>query len=299
MHLANKIYRSIVQSLASLKNLKALRLFSSEVEAEDMKPLAKIKNLKHLDLQDYGGFRGAIDRNIMQSMLRNSLSTLQSLVVETAMYAGNFLQGWESKSSGKDGTTPGTHNFTALKSLSLSGITIDASAIKSLHKAIDFMQLGDLTLVHLNDTAGLLLQHLTSLTTSYQGISAGISLRKLNLKMSDDNFMHTPEQKKAGFEAKCRFISSFGTLTTLELPDYGQYPDSIATNPGLADMLLQAILKHKNLRNLRIPYTGRTSGMKVPYISATTVGIIIAGLPHLQEFEFAPEEEQMVGFYIS
>ncbi|KAH8674452.1 hypothetical protein BGZ60DRAFT_373021 [Tricladium varicosporioides] len=284
--------KSIAQSLASLKNLKALRLFSSSVEAEDMKPLAKIKNLKHLDIQDYSGFGNSIDRNITQSILRNSMSTLQSLVVETNMYAGNFLQDWKGKAAGMDGTTPESCSFTALKSLSLSGITIDASAVKSLHKAIDFMRLGELTIVHFNDTDGLLLQYLTSFTSS-QSTGTGINLRKLSLKMSDNTFGHTSEQKKAQFEAKCRFISSFGTLTTLELPDYGQYPDSIATNPGLADILLQAILKHKNLRCLRIPYKGKMSGMKVPYLSATTVEVIIAGLPQLQEFEFAPEEEQI------
>jgi hypothetical protein len=260
-----------------------------------MKPLAKIKNLKHLELQ------GDIldNRNITQSMLRNSMSTLQSLVVQTNMFAGNFLQDWENNASGKDATMRENHSFTTLKSLSLFGTMIDESVIKSLHKAIDFMRLAELTLVHLHDTDSLLLQYLSSLATSSQVTGTGISLRSLNLKMSDNSFMHTSGQKKADFEAKCRFISSFSTLTTLELPDYGQYPASIATNPGLSDILLQAILKHKNLRNLRISYVGITSGLKVPYLSAKSVETIICGLPHLQEFEFAPEEEQMVIFCTS
>jgi hypothetical protein len=294
---ANSICRSIGQSLASLKNLKTLRLVSSEFKAEDMKPLAAIKNLKHLWIFDNSLSGNSVDkRNVTQSIIRNSLSTLQSLAVETCMYSLHLLQDWESNVSGKVASLRDSHDLIALKSLLLSGIDIDTTVIKSLHKAIDFMQLDELTLVDFHDVDGVFSEYFTSLATLAQGTAKGISLRRLSLKMSNDNILYTSEQKNAELDAKCRFISSFGTLTALELLDYGQYPKNITTNPGLSDMLLQAILKHKHLRTLKIHYVGIRTDSNVPYLLATTVGTIIDGLPSLQEFEFAPDEEQMVSF---
>lgn len=282
----------MAQSLASLKNLKALRLFLPGGEAEDNNQLTEIKNLKHLQL-DHQGYLSysANDGNSIQSLLLKSMSTLQSLSLSDYAFS-RFSWVWKRRASvgGED------HDFIALKSLSLTGITVDADAIKSLHKAFDLMRLRELTLLYIRDTDSLLLPYLTSLITAPQGTGGtDISLRRLSLQISDENFRGSPGQSRGGFEAKCRFISSFNALTTLELPNYGQYPDTIATNPGLPDMLLQAILKHRTLRTLRLSYNGISSGFKIPYLSASTVGAIIGGLPHLQEFEFAPEEEQMVG----
>jgi hypothetical protein len=296
MQLANSISRTIGQTISSLKKLKALRLISSAFENEDFTPFANIKNLKHLELEHYGGSGDIIDsRNSLQSMLRNSMSTLQSLALATTGFASNLLPYFESYDPGKDATMCENHSFTALRSLSLSSMMIDASAINALHKAIDFMRLGQLTIVNLGDPDGLLMRHLITLAVSSQSVGECIRLRSLFLNMSDHSFTATPAQEEAGFKAKCHFISSFDTLTTLELPNYGQYPSNIATNPGLSDILLQAILKHKNLKTLRISYSGIISGFKVPYLSAATVGAIIGGLPQLQEFDFAPQEEQMVG----
>ena len=57
--------------------------------------------------------------------------------------------------------------------------------------------------------------------------------------------------------------------------------------------MLQAILKHKNLRELRICYKGKISGKEIPYLSDKTVGDLVDGLPHLREFEFAPDEDHI------
>ncbi len=65
--------------------------------------------------------------------------------------------------------------------------------------------------------------------------------------------------------------------------------------PGLADTLLRAILEHRGLRSLAISYRGRTRrAVLIPYLSASTVGALVDGLPRLQGFEFAPERGQMV-----
>lgn len=283
--------------MASLTSLKALSVFLNDAEAEGMAPLARIKNLKHLSWQDYGW---SFDKPaVMQSVLRNSTSTLQSLAIETNEYARQFLEYWGTISQASGLTTLSEtratkHDFTALKSLSLSGVRIDEDFIREFQKAIDFPQLRELRLTSLRDPQCLLHPYLTSVVTLRQGTTeVPVSLRTLSIDMSDDDFRDSAEQQKALFEAKCAFMSSFDSLTNLELPKYGQYKPDNTTNPGLSHALLMAIIQHKNLRVLRISYQGRISGWEIPYLDAETVGTIVDGLPHLREFEFAPEEEQM------
>ncbi|KAH7009707.1 hypothetical protein EDB80DRAFT_641816 [Ilyonectria destructans] len=286
--------KSMGQSIASMKNLQALRLFSTDFEAGALKPMAKIKNLKHLSMQDHGYMSNLEDEdNIMRSILINSMSTLQSLVVETNSYASNFLKDWEKKISARGATGSQKHDLTALESFGLSRVSFDATFIKSLDRAIDFVGLTQLTVGRLSHGQHLFFQHLTGLTSSAQSSAADISLRTLNLEMAEESYVQTPAENLVDFEAKCRFISSFDTLTTLILPDYNQYPREIATNPGLSNMLLQAILKHKKLRSLKISYSGIISDRKIPYLSAATVATIIDALPELQDFEFAPEEVEI------
>ncbi|TVY20935.1 hypothetical protein LARI1_G001395 [Lachnellula arida] len=287
------VTKSISQSIASFANLKALSLFINDSEPENIEPLARVKNLRHLYLQDNGYYSSKSDA--IQSMLRNSRTTLQSLAIENAPYACQFLRDWEknlkaSNEENGEGINEQGHDFSALKSLTLSNMPIDENFIREFQKAIDFTKLRELNLTSFNDS--LLYSHLTSVATSYQGTKdTPLSLQSLSLHMSKDSMNNQGES--ATFEAKCRFISSFDTLTTLKLQNYGQYPSNTIANPGLTDPLLQAILKHKNLRTLKISYTGRMSGFETPYLGAETVGAIVDGLPLLRDFEFAPDEAHM------
>jgi hypothetical protein len=207
------------------------------------------------------------------------------------------LQDWENKVSADNNLTKQKYSFATLKSFTLYGVSFDETFIKSLQRAIDFMRLHELTLGGLSNGRHLFFQHLTSLATSFQNGATGIRLRNLCLDMLDHNYGETAEQVQTSFESKCRFISAFKTLTTLEIKDYNQYSRTIATNPGLPDMLLQPILQHKNLRSLKISYTRFNSGSKVPYLSATTVKSIVDNLSQLQELVFAPEEAEIVGTF--
>ena len=281
----------MAQSIASLENLQALRLLSSHHKVEAMIPLAKIKNLSHLSVEndDFD------DNNIISSVVLNSKSTLRSLVVKTNYYATSFLQGWE-KVYADDSLGKEKHSLAVLKAFTLCGTTFDTTFIKSLEKAIDFMGLLELTLGRFGVGERLFFQLLASLATSSQTSATSIGLRNLCLDMLD--FSHSEAlERQMIFETKCSFISAFDTLTTLEIKGYNQYPDTIATNPGLSDTLLEAILKHKNLRILKISYSGISVGRKIPYLSAKTVAAIIDNLPQLQGLEFAPEEAEIVGTF--
>jgi len=258
-----------------------------------MEPLASIKNLKHFRIEDYGYSTGK--HSVLPSLIQNSKSTLQSLALETSSYSDLFSQDLQEKTSTNDSQKGGKHDFARLKSLTLSGLTLNANSIASLHKAIDFMRLSELTLGRLQQDGGVFYHSIADLASASQGTPTGTSLRSLSLRMSEDRYNPSEREVRLSNEGKTCLLSSFDTLTTLEIADYGEYPDSITVNTGLSAMVLQGILKHKNLRTLKMTYKGRSSDMKIPYLSAITVGSIIDGLPHLQEFQFAPEEKEMVG----
>jgi hypothetical protein len=278
------------ESIASLTNLQALRLLSGTSKAEAVAPLAKIKNLKHLSVE-YGGSDESI---AVRSILLNSASTLRSLLIQTASFATSFWQDWEEKVFANDVLAKQQHVLSALKSLSLSGVSFDSTSMKSLQSAVDFMALCELTLGRFSDGKHLLLQTLASLANSPQNNSTRISLRSLCLDMSENRLTETIEQRQTNFEATCRFISAFDTLTSLEIREYNQYPDTIPLNPGLPGTLLQAILRHKNLRSLKLSYAGVMSNHKIPYLSAATVATLVDNLPRLRNLEFAPEEARIV-----
>jgi hypothetical protein len=279
------------QCIASLKNLQALRLLSHKCEAKAMIPLEKIKNLKHLSVEN----GNSNEDKVIQSILLNSASTLRSLVVNTTSYPTGFLQDWEEKISMDDVLAERKHSLTVLKSLTLGGVSFDATFIKSLQRAVDFMGLRELTLGHVLDGKHLFFQHLLSMAISSRNSATGIGLRSLRLDMSGDRHGETLEESQAIFVTICHFISAFDALKTLEIKDYNQYPHIIATNPGLSDTLLQTILTHKNLKTLKISYNQILGNCKMPYLSATTVAALIDKLPQLQNLEFAPEEAEIVG----
>jgi hypothetical protein len=274
------------KSIASLKNLQALKLHSlkSRIENDAMEPLTMIKNLKHLSVEV-----GSDNHpHVIQSILSNSTSTLRTLELISGRNMGTFLKGWEKTVSTEFAPT---HSLTALKSLVLSRVSFDAASLKPLSRALGFMGLRNLNLGPISGGINLFFQYLSSLATAAQEGGKSISLRNLKLEMREDNYSQTPD---ASFASKCDFLAAFDTLTSLELCDYGQYSATIATNPGLPNTLVQAILKHKNLKTLKISYNGIGSSSKVPYLSATAVSVIIDNLPELQEFDFAPEEREIV-----
>lgn len=271
-----------------MKNLKALHLYSPTANLknkEDIQILDTVKDLKHLYIQDneYGRVS-----DTTRNLLRNSISTLQSVVLDTGAFQGGPFHDLATDDDEK-------HAFTALESLSLSRLRIDKEVIKAL-PLIDFMKLRELTVKSCDDDECLLYPYLASLATASRENALGIGIRHLSLNMGNGyGWQATPEKDRAYFEAKCHFLSSFDTLTTLELPDY-TFNKDVPITPRLPNLMLQAILKHKNLKVLKIRYRGISSNTQIPYLSPAQVDAIIQGLPKLEEFVFPPDEGQMVCF---
>jgi hypothetical protein len=270
-----------------MNNLQALRVCPRKTEDGALTPLAKVKDLKHLCVESAGTYQN----KVVQSILMNSISTLRSLTLATNAYASSFLEDWGTMASANAALAKQKHTLTALKSLTLSGLSFDEAFLTSFDSAIDVMGLRELTLGHQSRNTHLFFQHLAETATFAQKRPTSINLRSLCLEMGNHYSLELPQ---ANFDAKCRFISSFDTLTTMELKDCNLYPAGLSINPELPNVLGQAILKHKNLKTLKISYNGISSSLKIPYLSARTVATIIDTLPRLELFQFAPQETQLV-----
>jgi hypothetical protein len=291
------------ESIAAKKNLKALRLFVSHGGSGDLvdqaAPLAKLGNLEHISILNRSWDNLVTSsENILQSMLLNSLSTLKSLEVSTSVWYSDFLADWEDQIKARDpDAMERAHDFTALKSLSLSGVAFAGefceNVMPSLTRAVDFLQLRELTLKDLRQGKVTFFKHLEDL---FRGADKGtVQLRKLSLDMSGDDDSQSYVTTEYQVEGIYRFIASFDTLTTLELAEHNIYNSAVESNPGLSRRLLQVVLNHKELETLRFSYRGSGSGdYRTPHVPAKTVQILMKNLVNLRTFEFAPDEDDLV-----
>jgi hypothetical protein len=272
--------------IASLQRLQALQVNAEKCDAQTLDAVGTVRNLKHLSMLSCNHHA----MGVIHSILLSSASTLRSLVVEGDEYGPTLLEGWERMVSADDALSKQNHSLSALKTFGLSFTSFTKMTIASLHKAIDFVGLHTLNIGELSHGKLLFFQYLADLMTASRQSITGIRLRHLIVEMSA---AHADEPTMTKMTSL--LVSSFDTLTDLEFGNYGQYPVTVATNPGLSPKLLQAIIKHKHLQTLKMSCSGVSSGGKIPYLSAVTVGIIVDKLPQLREFNFAPDENQSVG----
>lgn len=302
VYLLISVNRSIGESLASMQKLQALGLFAYDFVDEAMKPLAGLCNLKHLVVQGDLSAGGSAPTNdyVVRSILVNSRLTIQSLSIDTNAYSPSPFHDWEKAVSGDKTVSSEEYQLQALQSLSLGKFSFSEPLIASLQAAIDFLSLRHLILGSLQSGQPLFFQHLATLmasATDPQRIpTPGITLQYLSMSMAPHDYRLRFAAKQEVFDAKCRFLSSFNTLTNLTLHDYGQYREG-GTDPGLSDTLLQAILSHRTLKSLRLAYRGKDSDYKIPTLSASAIGTLVDNLPLLEEIEFSPDESEMVNIF--
>ncbi|KAF5605745.1 hypothetical protein FPANT_1148 [Fusarium pseudoanthophilum] len=280
----SSITESISRSLASQKNLRALNVSAGNLGESEAKLLAKIKDLKYLAIHLLGfaspNFR---KDNTPLSLILNSRTTLRSLVIETGSFSSVFLVDW-----------PKGKSLTSLKSFSLTGATIDEDFLSALANAVDFVALEELKFGYLSHDLKILFEHLSDVfSKARDDHKSKIKLRNLDIEMGKETSFAVPEEQEAHVDARIDFISSFDTLTCLELHDYGQYRQEITVNPDLKSSLVRAILKHENLTKLKISYRGVTSGYKITSLEPDTVSILVDNLPELKVFEFIPEPTKL------
>lgn len=215
-----------------------------------------------------------------------SQSTLKTLSLHADPTHSNFLKGFQlSESHGSCG-----YAFTSLERLELECVGFDEAFIKSLQKAFNFVSLRELRLKNLAPGKFLFIRHLTHLLQSCN--RQDIRLRTLCLDMSDSKFF--ADDDKDTHDPCCELIASLDTLTSLELHGCHRFLDNVPGKSGMPDSLLQAILRHSALQTLKISSHSGFPNDKTLYLSAVTVASIVDGLPKLQDFEFAPEEDEIV-----
>jgi hypothetical protein len=269
-------------------------MFDRGAVDEDLLALANIKGLRHLRLSD-SFYNVPERRKALQAMIRNSASTLESLCIDTGNLSP-LLFDWAEKDPTLAVTKPNKTILTALKSLSLECNTMREEDINTIFRAVDFTQLVELGRCRMFEQDRYFYRKLATLAKTAESDGTGMKLRHLCVTMSrygsDDDTMEDIAKK---IEDISGLISLFNSLESLELEDYGEYPVAGATtNPGLDNNMLQAILRNKNLKTLKIFYGCRSSDFRIPYLSPRNVGTLIDGLPQLQKFEFAPDEAQIV-----
>ncbi|KAI9150527.1 MFS transporter prlG [Paramyrothecium foliicola] len=284
----------VARGLASLKHLKALDLYCNDNNKnEDATPLAEIKGLKHLSLDEHSW---SASQDLIQSLnivINNSASTLESLQIKTSgIHSIIALMRRRTKgySVHAPATAPEKLAYPKLKSLHFACHYSESRDIGAFVDIIDFAQLEELTIGSMGTTAHVLFRKLADLSKTP---GMGLTLKSFSLPMRMNSY-DSRQDLSNNIEAVAYLISSFDTLERLTIQNYGEYPEqSITTNPGIDKVVLRAILKHKNLKALHLPYWGKAQGLGVPYMSAETAEAIIDGLPRLQELEFAPEELEM------
>lgn len=286
--------REMSESIASLENLQALRLvlMESDIGSETLEPISKIKNLKHLHLQNLG-YYDLDQKNLFRTMLLNSSTTLQSLLIWSNAYSNTFMSGFADIFAKDEIISQRKYAFPALKSLGLHGPSFNAQLISPTQKTLDFMALRDLSIEGQGLT--LALSNLANEARLATEKGTTISLQSLTLDMNLNEYRARREHIRDTICASASFLSAFDTLTSLEIKSY-QHHKNTSIDPLSTISLLQAITKHTNLRTLKFSHAGIISENRIAFFGASSVTAIMESCPHLKEFEFAPQEAEIVSF---
>ncbi|KAK8035592.1 hypothetical protein PG993_010587 [Apiospora rasikravindrae] len=284
LHLTDTILtgndRTLAENIGFCENLKALKLcgacdsWPSEVHYAEYAPLAIVRGLEHLTVNNLSG---KIPYEILWSILGNSAATLRGLMMRFIPH-GNL-----------------TFMFKELAFSNLQSVGLDCDwepeeedMLDSLFTAIDFPNLAKLALYIPPVEISRRLTHL------FRTVPEDVQpkLRTLVIEMYATRHHALVDR----WHAVMRFIASFHTLTGLEIPNNVHYKLDTTIDPAFSDIQLRVILVHKGLETLDISYSGATVGYRCMLQSAETIRSIVSALPRLRVLKIAPEEGQMVRF---
>lgn len=286
--------RSTANSLAEQKNLKALSLIIDGLGEGDITALFNIKSLSHLSIRLVSFSRADdIEAKLGVSLILNSRSTLRSLNIKTSSFASYLLDGLAKHAKVKGAG----RILTALESFSLTGAHINEDIKGVLAKTIDLAALRQLKIDYQSHGVELLCQYIGDVLSEAHGdANTDIKLRDLSLNMADDGWYTEPGEQEASLNAKIHLVSSFDTLTMLDLDEFGQYPEG-QPERGINPSLLQAILKHQDLTNLKMAHNGIHGGCAIPHWQPHDIASVITNLPKLKELTFSTSACNLVRIF--
>ncbi|CAH0027547.1 unnamed protein product [Clonostachys rhizophaga] len=285
------ITASMAKTLPGLTNLKALSLTAQKArDGDKITALAKVKSLQHFKIRAWEPIEEF--EVATKSILLNSRLTLRSLAImnldDVAGYRFRFLDSWQ-RELGSDSPTP---YFPALQSLQLIGLEGPGEGLKrAFENAVNFMNLRSLSLERIYAGRSALYRHLADLAARTP--KEDIKLRSFEMDHHSDA---TLDEHRHDMETICRFLGSFGSLTSLHVLEYDKYlPISQQDKGLLPDPVQQAILKHKNLTSLTLRSRDSFNRANMhPYLSPDVIGTIVDSLPLLEEFDFFARPQDMV-----
>ncbi|KAK7212603.1 hypothetical protein V2G26_019781 [Clonostachys chloroleuca] len=283
----------MVAQILRLDKLKEVGLWNDE-KPDSLQALRHLRDLTYLSL---GGDMACGDHTIPMMILR-SAKTLKRLQLQP-FFEGLWEYNWRRmvrELSSREDQLP---LLSALKELTLSTVEFHPDLLSVLPKMVDFANLDELSIKHLDGSQRPFLDVVVRSLRSPIRPSLGVQLRSLCLgwlgfAMTTDgpNVMSTTDMT--------RLIASFDTLTRLEVQNYNQF----ANPPGYSMLkfypaLIEAVIQHKNLKVLKFTHTEWETSLreiarevKFPKLSESEVKIFIDNLQGLEEFHFAPDEKK-------
>lgn len=275
----------------------ALNVDVGRMSSDIARRISGIRRLEHLGIVNdcYNGE----DQDVAQRLLRQSASSLKTLYLDNTSLdnlVGPPLSAGDDDDDGDDGDDgdAASPRFTALENLDVFVSWVTQPGAEAALKAIDFTQVAEIKLAHAEGASSALYRPLAA--AFKEARPQDIKLRRLLVDAAyhyEHLHMNGDEPEESFQAARFGFVSSFSQLEALEITNYRSYPREHDVRPhGFPDLFAEAILKHQGLKTLKITNrTGTTD--RISYLSPGNVSTLLLGLPHLDEFEFSPDEWDM------
>ncbi|CAH0046461.1 unnamed protein product [Clonostachys solani] len=265
--------------------------FWNDEKPESLEALRRLRGLTYLSL----GGDMACGNTTIPTLLLKSAKTLKRLQLQP-FFEGPWEYTWRRmvrELSSREDQLP---LLSSLKELTLSSVEFHPNMVRVLPRMIDFANLDELSIKHLNGSQRPFIDVVVRSLSSPIQTSLGVQLRSLCLgwigfAMTTDgpSVMSTTDMS--------RLIASFDSLTRLEIQNYNQF----ANPPGYNMLkfyprLIEAVIQHKNLKVLKFTHSNWEPSLreiaravKFPKLSDSEVTILVENLQSLEEFHFAPD----------
>ncbi|OAA76219.1 hypothetical protein LEL_05903 [Akanthomyces lecanii RCEF 1005] len=281
------------ESLPMWDNLKSLSINVRDFQGDAAACVQNVHNLQHLYIKDA---RHAHDSpEVVRALLRNSAATLKTLRLRCA---GLNIQSRPLFDAAPDGDGR-VQRYAALQGVDFFSFWNTEESVGEMLRVIDFTRLLSIRLAYAEGASATLYRALAAsfaeAAASRRGAD-GIKVRELLVDASFDYehpHLNNHESEEAHLGACYGLLASFDQLESLKVSNYGMYPRS--NNPsrapryGLSSRLIGAILKHEQLKSLKLTIRDGTTDC-LQYPSADNLTTIIRGLTELEHIEFSVYE---------
>lgn len=251
--------------------------------------LKGFKDLEHLVMT--GNIFCADSQRVGPTLLKQSASTLKTLYLGHFGFEVNLEPMFPPKDKSKT-------QFKHLDRLDMFNTRVTQQGADAAVAVVDFTQLSELNLPYVWALTPALYRPLAAAFKKAVASRRGIKLRRLLLEANydyDHLYQNADQPEDVIQDARFGFLASFSQLEALEISNCRSYPREHQVRPhGFPSVFTEAVLKHQGLKSLKVTNrTGTTA--RISYLTPDDVSTLLLGLPHLETFEFYPDEWNMDG----